>query len=188
MINGLISRRQMFRAGAAVGVLAASLPWPRQARAATGIDARLGELGIELPDVAAPVANYVPYVVTGNLVFVAGQGPWWKGDSKGHVGRVGSDLTVDQGREAARRCAINILAALKAACGGNLDRVVRCVKVGGFVNSAPDFFEQPKVVNGASDLFVAVFGDAGRHARFAVGASVLPFNIATEIDAHFEIA
>lgn len=188
MIAGLISRRQMFHAGAAIGVLAASLPWPRQAHAAMGIDTRLDELGIELPDVAPPLANYVPYVVTGNLVFVAGQAPRLNGDFGGFIGRVGSDLTIDQGREAARRCGINILAALKAACGGNLDRVVRCVKVGGFVNSAPDFFEQPKVVNGASDLFVAVFGDAGRHARFAVGASVLPFNIATEIDAHFEIA
>ncbi len=188
MIDGLISRRQMFHAGAAIGVLAASLPWPRQAHAAMGIDTRLDELGIELPDVAPPLANYVPYVVTGNLVFVAGQAPRLNGDFGGFIGRVGSDLTIDQGREAARRCGINILAALKAACGGNLDRVVRCVKVGGFVNSAPDFFDQPKVVNGASDLFVAVFGDAGRHARFAVGASVLPFNIATEIDAHFEIA
>jgi enamine deaminase RidA (YjgF/YER057c/UK114 family) len=105
-----------------------------------------------------------------------------------YVGRVGSDLTIEEGRAAARLCALNILAQLEAACDGDLDRVVRCVKLGGFVNSAPDFFEQPKVVNGASDLMVEVFGEAGRHARFAVGTSVLPFNIAVEVDAHFEVS
>ncbi len=151
------------------------------------IDARLEELGIKLPEAAAAVANYVPYVVTGNLVFVSGQVTIKNGEFK-YVGKVGSDFSIEQGAEAAQLCALNVIAQLKAACGGDLERVVRCVKLGGFVNSAPGFTDQPKVMNGASDLMVEVFGDKGRHARFAVGAPALPLGVAVEVDAVFEIA
>jgi enamine deaminase RidA (YjgF/YER057c/UK114 family) len=150
------------------------------------IEAKLKKLELTLPEAPPPAANYVPYVVTGKLVFVAGQvsrGP------KGFItGKLGRDLDVNRGQEAARVCALNILAQVKAACGGDLDRIVRCVKVGGFVNCTDSFQEQPTVINGCSDLFVAVLGDKGRHARFAVGANILPFNAAVEIDAVFEIA
>ena len=151
------------------------------------IDARLKELGIELPEAAAPAANYIPYVVTGSHVFLSGQITIWNGELR-FLGRLGEALTVEQGYQAARLCGLNILAQIKAACGGDLDRVVRCVKLGGFVNSTPDFTDQPKVVNGASDLMVEVFGDQGRHARFAVGAPALPLGVSVEIDAVFEIA
>ena len=151
------------------------------------IDARLAELGIALPDAPAPAANYVPFVVTGSLVFISGQVPFQDGRLS-HVGKLGDAYSVDDGRECARIVAINILAQLRAACGGDLDRVARCVKLGGFVNSTPGFTDQPKVINGASDLIVEVFGERGRHARFAVGAPSLPFDVAVEIDAVFEIA
>ena len=151
------------------------------------IDSRIAELGIALPDAPAPAANYVPWAVTGNLVFVAGQVPFRDG-ALSHVGKLGDAFTVEDGRECARIVAINILAQVKSACGGDLDRVTRCVKLGGFVNSTPDFTDQPQVINGASDLIVEIFGDAGRHARFAVSAPSLPFDAAVEIDAVFEIA
>ena len=151
------------------------------------IDARLEELGIELPQAAAAVANYVPYVVTGNMVFVSGQVTIDNGELK-YQGKLGSDLSVEQGQEAARLCALNIIAQLKEACGGDLDRVRRIVKLGGFVNSTPDFKDQPKVINGASDLMVEVFGDKGRHARAAVSAGALPAGVAVEVDAIAEIA
>ncbi|WP_428977731.1 RidA family protein [Rhodoligotrophos defluvii] len=151
------------------------------------IDAKLQQLGITLPEPAAPVANYVGYVITGNLVFVSGQVPF-KNGKLDYIGKVGRELTLEQGAEAARWCAINILAQVKAACGGNLDRVKRCVKLGGFVNAVPEFTDHPKVINGASDLMVEVLGDKGRHARFALGAGSLPANTAVEIDAVFEIA
>ncbi len=151
------------------------------------IDARLEELGIKLPEAAAAVANYVPYVVTGNLVFVSGQVTIKNGEFK-FVGKVGSDFSVEQGAEAAQLCALNIIAQLKAACDGDLDRVQRIVKLGGFVNSGPDFKDQPKVINGASDLMVEVFGDKGRHARAAVSASALPVGVAVEIDCVAEIS
>jgi len=151
------------------------------------IDKRLQELGIELPEAATPAANYVPWVVTGNLVFVAGQITFWNGELK-HKGRIGDDLSVEDGQAAARICALNIIAQVKNACGGDLDRVVRCVKLGGFVTSTPDFIDQPKVINGASDLLVDVFGDKGRHARFAVAAPSLPLGVSVEVDAIFEIA
>jgi len=150
------------------------------------IDARLKELGLELPAPNAPVANYVPYVVTGNLVFISGQVSM--AGSEKVMGTVGKDLTVEQGQAAAKLCALTILAQAKAACGGDLDRVKRCVKLGGFVASGPDFKDHPKVINGASDLLVEVLGDAGRHARFAVGVPALPLGFAVEIDAVFEIA
>jgi enamine deaminase RidA (YjgF/YER057c/UK114 family) len=151
------------------------------------IDTRLAELGIELPEAAAPVANYVPYVVTGNLVFVSGQVTLLGGEIK-FVGIVGKDFSFDDGYQAARLCGLNLLAQVKAACGGDLDRVKRVVKLGGFVRCSPEFVDQPKVVNGASDLMVEVFGDNGRHARFAVGMSSLPLGAAVEVDAVFEIA
>ncbi len=151
------------------------------------IDARLSQLGIELPKAAAPAANYVPYVVSGNHVYIAGQVTVWNGEFK-FIGRLGQEFGVDEGYQAARLCALNIIAQVKAACGGDLDRVVRCVKLGGFVNSTPDFTDQPKVINGASDLIVEVFDDKGQHARFAVGTATLPLGVAVEVDAVFEIA
>ena len=150
------------------------------------IDARLAELGIALPDAPAPAANYVPFVVTGSLVFISGQVPFQDGRLS-HVGKLGDAYSVDDGRDCARIVAVNILAQLRAACGGDLDRVRRCVKLGGFVNSTPGFTDQPSVINGASDLIVEIFGERGRHARFAVGAPSLPFDVAVEIDAVFEI-
>jgi enamine deaminase RidA (YjgF/YER057c/UK114 family) len=151
------------------------------------IDKRLAELGIELPSPPAPVASYVPYVTTGNLVFISGQVTLADGGLK-YVGVVGKDLSLEDGRAAARLCAINVLAQLKTAVGGNLDRVRRCVRLGVFVNAAPEVTQHPEVANGASDLIQEVFGDAGRHARAAVGAGSLPRNVAVEVEAVFEIA
>jgi len=150
------------------------------------VDQRLAELGIEVPTPAAPVANYVGFVRTGNLVFTAGQVPLKDGKFL-YQGIVGKDVTVEEAAEAAKLCAINIIAQLKAACGGDLDRVKRIVKLVGFVNGVPGFGDQPKVINGASDLMVAVFGDAGKHARSAVGASSLPINLSVEIEAIAEV-
>lgn len=150
------------------------------------IDARLRELGIELPQPSAPVANYVPYTVAGNLVFVSGQICAWNGQLR-HVGKLGGAIGIAEGREAARLCALNVLAHLRAACAGDLDRVRRVLRLGGFVNCTPDFTEMPQVVNGASDLMVDVFGDLGRHARAAVGVPSLPAGVAVEVEAVFEI-
>ncbi|MBT3553882.1 MAG: RidA family protein [Rhodospirillaceae bacterium] len=150
------------------------------------IEARLTELGIELPTAAAPVANYVPYVITGNLVFVSGQVPLAGGELQ-LPGRVGEDVSAEDGQNAARICALNLLAQVKAALDGDLDRVARVVRLGGFVNSAADFTGQPQVINAASDLMVEVFGDKGRHARAAVGCPALPLGAAVEIDGIFEI-
>ncbi|NQU61984.1 MAG: RidA family protein [Rhodospirillales bacterium] len=150
------------------------------------IDARLAELGIELPEAATPVANYVPFVVTGNLVFVSGQVTLWDGERK-FIGQVGKDFDIDEGYQAARLCGLNLIAQVREACGGDLDRVKRVVKLGGFVNATPDFNDHPKVINGASDLMVDVFGDAGKHARFAVGAPSLPLGMAVEVDGVFEV-
>lgn len=152
----------------------------------SSVEARLAKLDIVLPEPVAPVANYVPYVIVGNMVFVSGQvsiGP------NGLItGKVGSALDIEQGIEAARACGVNLIAQLKAACDGDLDRVKQVVKLGGFVNCNGDFTDQPKVVNGASDLMVDVFGDAGRHARAAVGAPALPLDAAVEIDGVFVIS
>lgn len=150
------------------------------------IDARLQELGIELPKAASPAANYVPYVISGDLVFVAGQVPFWNGELTS-IGRLGDGFEVEDGQKAARTCALNIIAQVKAACGGDLDRVKRIVKLGCFVNATPDFNKHPVVANGASDLMVEIFGDAGKHARFAVGSNTLPLGVAVEIDAVVEI-
>lgn len=149
------------------------------------IDARLAELGITLPDAPPPAANYVPFVVTGSLVHVSGQISQGTG---GLIrGRLGADLTVDEGAAAARSCAISLLAQLRKALGGDWSRLVRAVKLTGFVNSTADFTDQPKVVNGASDLLVAVLGEAGRHARSAVSAVSLPLGVAVEVEGIFEI-
>jgi len=151
------------------------------------IDAKLKDLGITLPKAAAPVANYVPYVVSGNLVFISGQvtvGP----NGLEYVGIVGKEISVEDAKLAAKLCAMNLVAQLREACHGDLDRVKRCVKLTGFVNAVPGFDKHPEVVNGASDFMVQVFGDAGKHARAAVGAGSLPRNVAVEVDAIFEIA
>jgi enamine deaminase RidA (YjgF/YER057c/UK114 family) len=147
---------------------------------------RLQELGIELPQASTPAANYVPFVRTGNLLFMAGQVCVWNGERR-YVGKVGREISPEDGQKAARMCALNLIAQLRRALDGDLDRLVRVVRVGGFVNSVPEFVEQPKVINGASDLFVEIFGDAGRHARTAVGTNVLPFDVAVEVDAVFEV-
>lgn len=149
------------------------------------IDARLAELGITLPEAAAPVASYVPVVVSGGMAYVSGQLPFV--DGKLVTGRLGENVSVEDGQAAARACGLMILAQLKAALIP-LDKVERVVKLGGFVNSTPDFTDQPKVVNGASDLMAEVFGDAGKHARAAVGVPSLPLGAAVEVDAIIALA
>lgn len=151
------------------------------------IESRLKELGIQLPAPPAPVASYVPYVVTGNLVFISGQ-VTVSAEGLKYIGKVGAGISLEDGKEAAKLCAINLLAQLKAACGGDLERVRRCVKLGVFVNAVDDFTQHPEVGNGASDLIVAVLGDSGKHARAATGAGSLPRGVAVEVDGVFEIA
>ena len=152
----------------------------------SAIEKRLNELGLALPFAATPAANYVPYVVVGDIVYIAGQVPVREGEFQ-YLGKVGVDLTIEEGQKAAEMVLLNILAQLKAATGGDLDRVKRAVRLGGFVN-APDGFEShPAVINGASDLLIAVMGEAGRHARAAVGANGLPFNVSVEIEAVFQL-
>lgn len=150
------------------------------------IEQKLAELGITLPTPVAPLANYVPVVRTGNLLMVSGQLSI-DGAGKLMTGKLGGGVDIETGRAAARLCAINILAQVKAAIG-DLDKVVRVVKLVGFVNSTPDFADQPKVMNGCSDLFVEVLGDKGRHARSAVGIAALPFDAAVEVEAIIEVA
>jgi enamine deaminase RidA (YjgF/YER057c/UK114 family) len=150
------------------------------------VDSRLKTLGITLSSPPKPVASYVPFTISGNQVFVSGQVPSSDGALK-YVGKLGADFSVEVGQAAAQLCAINILSVLREACGGDLERVVRCLKVNVFVNAVPDYDKQPEVANGASDLFVAVFGEAGRHARAAVGMGSLPRGVAVEVDAVFEI-
>ena len=151
------------------------------------ISTTLDDMGIKLPDAAASAGNYVGYVRQGDLVFISGQIPISDGKPQ-FIGKVPDQISIEQAAEAARLCGINILAQLNAACELDLGRVQRCVKLGGFVNAGPDFSDQPAVVNGCSDLMVAVFGDRGRHARFAVGTSSLPFNVPVEVDAIFEVS
>lgn len=150
------------------------------------IDLHLDQLGITLPEPANPVANFVPFVTVGHLIFLSGQLPRSEGRLV-YVGKLGRDVTVESGKAAARLCALNVLTQLKAACAGDLDKVVRCVRLTGFVNSDPNFTEQPQVVNGASDLMTEVFGDRGRHVRTAVGVTALPTDAAVEVEAIFEI-
>lgn len=147
---------------------------------------RLENLGISLPAAAAPVANYVPYIQTGPLLFISGQVPIENGNVA-FQGKVGEDYNTAYAQRAARLCAINIIAQINAATDGDLDRVTRIVKLGGFVNCTVGYSEQPQVINAASDLMVAVFGDAGRHSRSAVGVNALPMNVPVEIDAIVEI-
>jgi enamine deaminase RidA (YjgF/YER057c/UK114 family) len=152
----------------------------------SAIEKKLADLGITLPPPGAPAGNYVPYVVVGDIVYMAGQVAREAGKMK-YVGKLGRELTVEQGAAAAKLCAVNLLAQLKAACGGDLERVERCVRLTGYVNSAPDFLEHPKVVNGASDLMVAVFGERGQHARTALGVAALPLDSATEVEGIFQL-
>src|SRR5215813_12541904 len=149
------------------------------------VDAKLQELGVTLPTPPAPVASYVPYVISGKLVYVSGQ---VSVDASGGIkGKLGDQIEVEEGQAAARLCALNLLAQVRAACGGDLDRVKRVIKICGFVNVTPDFAPIPQVMNGCSDLMVQVFGDPGRHARSAVGVANLPLNYAVEVDGIFEI-
>ena len=152
----------------------------------TSADDNLNRLGITLPDAPAPAANYVPYVVAGNMVYVSGQLPLVDGKLS-VTGHVGKNVSTEEAAGQARLCAINLLAQLKAACGGDLSRVKQVVKLGGFVACTDDFTEQPEVINGASDLMVEVFGDAGRHARFAVGSNTLPRGTCVEVEGTFLI-
>jgi enamine deaminase RidA (YjgF/YER057c/UK114 family) len=152
----------------------------------SAIDTRLADLGITLPDTPAPAANYVSHVTSGTMVYVSGQIS--RGPDGLILGKLGGGLDVPAGAAAARTCALALIAQLRNACGGNLDRLVRVVKLTAFVNSAPEFTDQPKVVNGCSDVFVEVFGDKGRHARSAVGVAALPLGVAVEVEGVFEIA
>jgi len=149
-------------------------------------DDRLAELGIELPNPAAPAANYVPFVQVGDLVYISGQISM---DANGLVkGKLGDGYSLDDAYAAARLCGINLISQVRAACDGDLDRLVRVIKLNGFVNATQDFTDHPKVINGASDLMVEVFGDQGRHARAAVGSSSLPLGVAVEVEGIFQIA
>ena len=150
------------------------------------IEARLLELGISLPAAQPPVATYVPYVITGNLVVVSGQLPM-KDGKLGWSGKLGGTVSPDEGRAAARQCLLNVLAHLSTACEGDLDRVARVVRLGGFIACTPDFVQHPAIMNGASDLAVEIFGEAGRHARATVGVPSLPLDAAVEIEGMFEI-
>lgn len=147
--------------------------------------ARLSELGVTLPDAPAPAANYVPFVQVGDIVYISGQIS--NGPDGMIVGKLGADMDVDAGAAAARTCAISLLAQVKAACGGDIERLVRVVKLTGFVNSTAEFGDQPKVINGASDFLVEALGDAGRHSRSAVSAASLPFGVAVEIEGIFQV-
>jgi enamine deaminase RidA (YjgF/YER057c/UK114 family) len=151
------------------------------------VESRLKDLNIVLPTPPSPVASYVPYVISGKNVYISGQVTLTQEGLK-YVGTVGKELTLDDGKAAARLCGLNVIAQARDACGGDLERVRRVVKVTVFVNAVPGFTQHPEVANGASDLFVEVFGDAGKHARAAVGAGSLPRNVATEVEAILEIA
>ncbi len=149
------------------------------------IENKLADMGVTLPDAPAPAANYVPFVQIGEIVYISGQ---ISNDDDGLItGKLGADVDVAAGAAAARRCAINLLAQVRAACGGDLDRLVRVIKLTGFVNSTADFTDQPKVINGASDFLVEALGEAGRHSRSAVSAASLPLGVAVEIEGIFQI-
>ncbi|HUK10844.1 MAG TPA: RidA family protein [Stellaceae bacterium] len=150
------------------------------------IEARLQELGIELPKSGEAAGNYVPFVRSGDLVFISGVLPVWNGERR-FAGKLGREITIEQGQEAARLCGLNVFAHLRNALRGDLDRIVRCVRIGGFVNCTPDFASHPMVVNGCSDLMVQVLGEQGRHSRTAVGVSALPFDLAVEVESTFEV-
>jgi enamine deaminase RidA (YjgF/YER057c/UK114 family) len=150
------------------------------------VEARLSALGIELPRPSTPGANYVPFVRTGDLVNLTGQLSQWNGERR-YVGKLGREYGVAEGRAAARLCALNLLAHLRVAVGGDLDRVVQAVRLAGYVNATPEFVEHSQVMNGASDLLVEAFGDAGRHTRIAIGVSALPYDVAVEVEGVFEV-
>ena len=150
------------------------------------VDSKLEELIIQLDEASSPAGSYVPFVISNNLVFISGQLPFINGKLT-IKGKVGDSVSLDEGIKMAEACAKALLSQLKSACGGNLNKVKRVVKLGGFVASTPDFIDQPKVINGASDLFVKIFGDKGKHSRFAVGTASLPLNVPVEIEGVFEI-
>ena len=150
------------------------------------IEKNLASQGIVLPQAASPAANYVPYVISGKQIAVAGQIPFWNGELTG-LGKVGRDITTEDAANIARICGLNLIAQVKAACDGDLDRVARVVKLGGFVNCTEDFSDHPEVINGASNLMVDVIGDKGTHSRFAVGGNSLPRGVAVEVDGIFEL-
>ncbi len=150
------------------------------------VEERLQKLGIEIPQFSAPAANYLPYVKSGNQIFISGQLPIVDGKIAFN-GKVGKEVNVQDAQKAAQICALNLIAIVKDACNGNLDNVVKCVKLGIFINAIDDFADHPKIGNGASDLMVKIFEEKGKHARFAMGAGSLPFNVPVEIDAIFEI-
>ena len=150
------------------------------------IEKRLTDLGIELPEPSRPGANYVPFVQDGRLVFVTGQLAQWNGELK-FIGKVGAEFDLEEGREAVRLAALNVISHLRVAVGGDLDRVERCIRVAVYVNSDPGFFGQSQVANGASDLFMEIFEDAGRHTRMAIGVSALPYNVAAEVEGIFKV-
>ncbi len=151
----------------------------------SNFEARLNELGVTLPDAPAPAANYVPYVIVGDIVYVSGQIS--QGPDGLITGKLGQDMSIEDGTAAAKSCAVSLLAQVKAACGGDLDRLTRVIKLTGFVNSTADFTDQPKIINGASDFLVEALGDTGKHARSAVSAAALPMNVAVEIEGIFQI-
>ena len=182
--NSYSRRRFLQRAAAVAGGLTLPLIASSPALAAEGVTQRLRQLGIVLPDVPAPVANYVPWVREENFVYLAGQIPFLNGELM-TPGKVPTDVSIEEGRAAARQCGINLIAALNAACEGDLSRVRRCMRLDGFVASTAGFNQQPAVVNGASDLMVEVFGDVGRHSRTAVGVNELPLNACVEVAAVF---
>ncbi len=153
---------------------------------ATDINKRLEELDIKIDEPSAPAGSYVPYVISSNLVFISGQLPFINGELT-IKGKIGDNVSVEEGIEMAKACAKTLLSQLKVACGGDLNKVRRVVKLGGFVASTPDFTDQPKIINGASDLFVEIFEEKGKHARFAVGAPALPRDVPVEIEGIFEI-
>ncbi len=151
------------------------------------IDKRLADRKIELPEASKPGANYVPFLRSGKLLFVTGQLSQWNGERR-FIGKLGREFQIEQGQQAARLCGLNLIAHLRNALDGDLDRLTQCLRIAGFVNSMPDFHGQSQVVNGASDLFVDIFGDAGRHTRMAVGVAALPYDVAVEVEAIFETA
>jgi enamine deaminase RidA (YjgF/YER057c/UK114 family) len=162
-------------------------PAPSSQTSTSSVEQKLAQLGLSLPPSTKPVAAYVPYTICGNQVVISGQLPMKDGKLEG-IGKCGKEFSVEEGQHFARLCALNLLAHLKDACGNDFSRVKQCVKLGIFVNSAENFTDQPKVANGASELIVDVFGEAGKHARAAVGVAQLPFGVAVEVDATFEIA
>lgn len=181
-----MSRRALINAGVAGLALGGMASRSKAGDKPGKIDQRLAALDVVLPEPAAAVATYTPYRIVGDMVYVAGQGPSQETGAK-LFGKLGRDLTIDEGAYAARLTAISILAQAKAACAGDLNRIVQWVRLTGFVNSMDDFIDQPTVINGASDLLVEIFGEKGLHARAAIGVNSLPFNIAVEIEAAFQI-